>query len=166
MEVDLSDPLENIYRFAESYYLRNKGLGSIQSIDIVSNPTLTAAFEMKKSEFKRNNIPHKPIFAFHGTSAAVIDNILKTNFDVNMARRQAHGPGNYFSEYPSTALGYSNDGKHLIFCQILPGRQYKGGGNSWSGFDSKLVSPGANDVSQMVIIQDKNQILPYCVINL
>ena len=122
----------------------------------------------KKNEFQRKNIPHKPIFAFHGTNAAVIDNILKTNFDYKgrMVHGNAHGPGNYFSEYPSTALGYSNDRKHLIFCQILPRRQYKGGSHSWPNHDSKLVSPDSNDVSQMVIIQDKNQILPYCVINL
>ena len=83
---------------------------------------------------------------------------------MSYARRQAHGPGNYFSEYPDTSLGY---GAGLIFCSILPGREYLGPAMSWPEHHSKLVAPDtAAGYSQMVIIQDKDQILPHCVINL
>ena len=167
--IDLNDPFENTFRFAEGAYLRQNGPGTIKEIDIVSNPVLSVAFDKKIDEFKRANKPSKPIYAFHGTKVSVIDNILKTNFDISKAQRQAYGSGNYFSEYPATALGYSDDQKHLIFCKLLPGKQYKGNANSWSGlgFDSKLVgSDQQTDVSQMVIIQNKDQILPICVIKL
>ena len=109
---------------------------------------------------------HEIIYAYHGTNAKVINQILHKNFDVSKAQRQVHGAGNYFSEFPSTVLGYSSDQKTLIFCKILPGKQYKGSNMSWEGYDSKLVSPDKNDVSQMVIIQNKDQILPCGVIHL
>ena len=131
----------------------------------MKNSVLESAYQQKVEYFKANNIPHESIFAFHGTKSSVIDSILKENFDITKAQRQAHGPGNYFSEYPNTALGYSDDKKHLIFCKILPRRQYRGHDKSWPGFESKLVQPNTNDYSEMVIIQEKDQILPMCVIN-
>ena len=148
--VDMNNPRENIFRFAESHYYRQRqGSGDIKSIDIISNPLLEAAFERKQKEFKSKNVPHKFIFAYHGTNAAAIDSILRTNFDNagRMAHGNIHGPGNYFSEFPAKSLNYSNDGKHLIFCKILPGKQFKGSASSWPGYDSKLVSPGANTES-------------------
>ena len=165
--IDLNDPFENTFRVAEGAYLRQNGPGTIKEIDIVSNPDLNIAFEKKIDEFKRANKPCKPIYAFHGTKVCVIDNILKTNFDISRAKRQAHGRGNYFSEYPTTALDYSDDRKHLIFCKLLPGNQYKGPDSSWPEYDSKLVNPHQQtEVSKMVIIQNKDQILPICVIKL
>ena len=131
----------------------------------MKNARLETAFLKKQMEFKNRKIPHKSIFAYHGTKASVIDSILKDNFDISKAKRQLHGAGNYFSEYPNTALGYSDDNKHLIFCKILPGRQYKGRGMSWPDHESKLVLPNSEDYSEMVIIQDKDQILPICVLN-
>ena len=164
--INFNDPNENMYRFAAGHFYETQRPGSIESMDIVSNPKLKAAFEEKQREFERRKIPHLPIFAYHGTNASSIDSILQTNFDITKAKRQAHGPGNYFSEYPATALTYSNDQRTLIFCQILPGRQYKGPLMTWPDYDSKLVSPDQNDVSQMVIIGNKDQILPCAVIHL
>ena len=125
---------------------------SIKSIDIVTNDNLTRAFEKKQEEFKSRNYKetsHEIIYAYHGTNTEAISQ-----------------PGIYFSEFPATALKYSSDQKTLIFCKILPGKQYKGPNMSWEGYDSKLVSPDKNDVSQMVIIQNKDQILPCGVIHL
>ena len=164
--VNIADPNEVLYRLYESNFYRHQGLGPIQSMDLVSNPKLEAAFNKKKTEFKTKKIPNKVIFAYHGTSFSVIDTIIRSNFDMSFARRQAHGPGNYFSEFPNTALGYASGARRLIFCKILPGKEYKGSDNSWPGFDSKLVVPNQQDVSQMVIIQNKDQILPIAVINL
>ena len=164
--VNIADPNEVLYRLYESNFYRHQGLGPIQSMDLVSNPKLEAAFNKKKTEFKTKKIPNKVIFAYHGTSFSVIDTIIRSNFDMSFARRQAHGPGNYFSEFPNTALGYASGARRLIFCKILPGKEYKGSDNSWPGFDSKLVTPNQQDVSQMVIIQNKDQILPIAVINL
>ena len=145
----------------------NMPFASIKSIDVVTNETLIKAFEKKQEEFKARNCKktsHEFIYAYHGTNSNVIDKILQENFDINKAHRQAHGRGNYFSEFPATALTYS-DQKALIFCKILPGKQYKGPNMTWDGYDSKLVAPDQNDVSQMVIIQNKDQILPCGVIH-
>ena len=147
----------------------NMQFASIKSIDIVQNETLMKAFEKKQEEFKARHCKktsHEIIYAYHGTNPKVIDQILQENFDMNKALRQAHGRGNYFSEFPSTALNYSHDKKTLIFCKILPGKQYKGRNMTWEGHDSKLVDPDKNDVSQMVIIQNKDQILPCGVIHI
>ena len=107
-----------------------------------------------------------------------MDNILQNNFDMKYAKRQAHGQGHYFSEFPDVSLGY---GPGLIFCQLLSGKEYNGTGLSWPGFNSKVmpknliwlinlskvVQPAAGTGhSQMVIIEDSDQILPICVINL
>ena len=149
--------------------IHNMQFASIKSIDIVTNETLIKAFEKKQEEFKARHCKktsHEIIYAYHGTNPKVIDQILQENFDMNKALRQAHGRGNYFSEFPATALNYSHDKKTLIFCKILPGKQYKGRNMTWEGHDSKLVDPDKNDVSQMVIIQNKDQILPCGVIHI
>ena len=176
---DENCPNEIRFRIIESHFLRNMtyGIGgfyvmafpSIKSIDIVTNDNLTRAFEKNREEFKSRNYmetSHEIIYAYHGTNTEVINQILRENFDVTKAKRQVHGPGIYFSEFPATALKYSSDQKTLIFCKILPGKQYKGPNMSWEGHDSKLVSPDKNGVSQMVIIQNKDQILPCGVIHL
>ena len=164
--IDSDDQFDMLFRLYEGHFLKMGGkVGTIKDIDVVKNARLETAFLKKQMEFKSRNIPHKSIFAYHGTKATVIDSILKDNFDISKAKRQLHGAGNYFSEYPNTALGYSDDYKHLIFCKILPGRQYKGTGMSWPEHESKLVLPNSEDYSEMVIIQDKDQILPICVLN-
>ena len=116
---------------------------SIKSIDIVTNDNLTRAFEKNREEFKSRNYmetSHEIIYAYHGTNTEVINQILRENFNFTKAL--------------------------CIFCKILPGKQYKGPNMSLDGHDSKLVSPDKNGVSQMVIIQNKDQILPCGVIHL
>ena len=79
--------------------------------------------------------------------------------------RQVHGPGNYFSEYPQTALWYSDDKRALIVAKILPGKSYKGSGVSWLKYNSKLVQVRGGGYSEMVIIEDTSQILPVAVLH-
>merc|ERR1719402_963755 len=119
--INLNDPNELMYKLAEGHFYKMvRDTKQIKSITIVNNQALHAAFEKKQKSFMSHKIPENIIFAYHGTTtdSTVIDNILKTNFDMSYARRQAHGPGNYFSEYPDISLGY---GAGLIFCSILPG---------------------------------------------
>ena len=167
--VNMDDPIENIYRLAESHFYRqSKSSVKIQSIDIVKNSNFDATFLKKQRDFQQKKIPYELIFAYHGTQEDLINSILENNFDIKKAKRQLHGPGIYFTEYPDIALKYSNNKKQLILCKILPGRQYKGEEKfvNTEHFDSKLVNPDKNDVSEMVIIQNSEQIVPYCVINI
>ena len=99
----------------------------IKSIKAIRNSKLEAAFESKRKEFLTQNIPADPIFAYHGTQ--------NDQGTLEYARRQVHGPGNYFSEYPDVSLGY---GSGLIFCQLLLGNEYSGTDMSWPGYDSKV----------------------------
>ena len=168
--VDLKNPNENIFRFAEGHFHKMIGGArhglNITSIDVVNNPTLEALFDLQLEMMKAAGRPHEVIFAYHGTRAENIDHILNDNFDNTKIQRVAHGRGHYFSEYPATALNYSSDRRHLIFCKIIPGRQYVGPDHSWPGYDSKLVEPNYEHYSKMVIISNKDQILPLCVINM
>ena len=142
----------------EKHYILN-------SIDIIKNVSLEATFELKANLLKMSGHPHDVIFAYHGTKSAVIDHILNDNFDDSKIQRMVYGRGHYFSEFPKTALNHSDDKRHLIFCKILPGKQYTGLDLTWPGFDSKLVEPDCENYSKMVVIQDKDQILPLCVFN-
>ena len=167
-DVNEEDPLEVKYRLYESHFSRQMavhGKGKvIKSMDIVENVWMERAFQKKQEEFRRKGINDKLIFAYHGTTAAVIPAIIANNFDISKAVRQAHGRGNYFSEFPETAFGYSDDKKKIILAKILPGKEYKGNKLQWPGYNSKLVQVGAGGYSQMVIIEDKDQILPLAVL--
>ena len=164
------EPLQVKFRQYESHFLRQLGGHSryrIQSMDIVENSRMREEFERKRRAFREKGIPADPIYAYHGTKKDVIGTILQENFDVSKAVRQAHGRGNYFSEFPEKALGYSDDRKQLILCEILPGLSYDGPDYTWPNHNSKLVQPtGPEGYSQMVIIEDHNQILPVAVIHL
>ena len=165
------DPLQTKFRLFQSHFFQQLGQGqrhySVSSMDIVQNSRMKEDFERKKAEFKEKGIPAEAIYAYHGTKSNAIDSILQDNFDLSKAVRQAHGRGNYFSEFPETALGYSDDKKQLILCEILPGLSYSGHEMAWPGYNSKLVQPtGPEGYSQMVIIEDHHQILPVAVIHL
>ena len=128
----------------------------------------------------KQGIPDKEILAYHGTDKKNINSILKSNQQLSYARRQAHGKGNYFSEYPSVSLGY---GDGLLLCRILPGKEFvdAGGSDIPVGYNSKKVllggQPGrlrgavaatavtANASGEMIIIENSDQILPFFVIH-
>ena len=164
------DPLQTKFRLFHSHFFQQLGRGqrwSITSMDIVTNSRMKEDFERKKAAFKEKGVPAEAILAYHGTNSKAIDSILQENFDLNKNKRQVHGRGNYFSEFPETALRYSDDKKQLLLCEILPGLSYIGPELTWPGFNSKLVQPtGPEGYSQMVIIEDHQQILPVAVVHL
>ena len=79
------------------------------------------------------------------------------------AQRQAHGPGNYFSEFPDISMGY---GDALILFRVLPGKEYTGGGSKPPDFHSKKVGGNAEGFGDMLIVEDSAQFVPYAVYHL
>ena len=135
------DPVQQIALDAEGHFYKMASRGRIskrvKSIDVVLNLDLQEKFDKKIVDLKKKGYPADPIFAYHGTrnDPSVIDNILKKNFDPVYWRRQAHGMGNYFSEFPDVSLGY---GSGLILCRLLTGREYSGEAMTWPLYDSKV----------------------------
>lgn len=103
------------------------------------------------------------VLAFHGTSSSVVDNILKENLQLEYAKRQAHGKGNYFSEFPATSMDY---GDALILFRVLPGKEFTGPDQIWDGFDSKKVGGNVEGFGDMLVIRDSCQFVPYAVYHL
>ena len=137
--IKLDNPIFMTAWHAESHFYkmaRQRGL-IVKSLTVIENSTLLHAFEAKKNEFKSKNIPADPIYAYHGTTQdpAVMDSILRKNFDIKYAKRQLHGVGNYFSEFPDVSLGY---GPGLIFCQLLSGNEFSGPATEWPLHHSKV----------------------------
>ena len=131
----------------------------IKSINIVYNRVLEDTFTAKKQEFKQFRIKDDEIFAFHGTAIENVDNILKENLQLRYARRQAYGPGNYFSEFPDISLGY---GQGLILFRVLPGVEYSGSSlDIPAGSNSKKVNGDPEGFGAMLIIKDSAQFLPF-----
>ena len=185
--VNFQDPFEMYYSWAESHFRRMAATGkpplpqhqaTISSIDIVINKDLEDKFEATRKTFKSQGIPDTEILAYHGTDKKNIDSILTSNLQLSYARRQAHGKGNYFSEFPSVSLGY---GDGLLLCRILPGKEFVDASDSNipDGHNSKKVLLGgqsanstgaattvtANASGEMIIIENSDQILPFFVIH-
>ena len=59
---NINNPYENMYRFAAGHFYNSQLTVSIESMDILSNPKLKAAFYEKQGEFERRDIPYLPIF--------------------------------------------------------------------------------------------------------
>ena len=165
-EINFNDRHETLFRFITSHFYTRERLRTIQSVDIVVNEKLEKAFECKQKEFKSRNIPDRPILAYHGTPPSNFVNIITNNFDKSKLRRQFHGYGHYFSESPALALPYSYTQTDLIMVKILPGRQYKGPHRVWPQYDSKLVFPDLHNFSQILVVAEKDQILPCAIIHL
>ena len=139
----------------------------MKSIQLVYNQVLENAFEAKKQEFTRKGIPNNEVFAFHGTPAQNVDSIVQTNLryqNFPTIHGKAHGPGNYFSEFPDFSLGY---GAGLILFRILPGREYVGSVlDVPPGYETKKVGGNTQGFGQMLIIKDSAQFLPYAIYEL
>lgn len=182
--VNTSDPLEIHYRIAESQFLRLMNITGkkrkIISIHYHQNPALEASFKKKKREFKQKYPPqppvgglsqsdiHAPIYAFHGTKAASVQGIMKSNFDMtrisqNTGNPGQYGAGIYFSELPETCMHY---GSSLILCQVLPGKCMDVTGKNVKGqplihgFDSHGAHPTKDGHFQIMVVFNKDQILP------
>ena len=110
--VKQSDPAFMTAWHAETHFYKmmsqtGKANVKVKSLTVVQNPKLQQAFDAKMAEFLSKSIPGDPVFAYHGTKSdeATLNSILMNNFDMKFAKRQAHGPGHYFSEYPDVSLG-------------------------------------------------------------
>ncbi len=176
-ECKLDDPTDNHFRYAESHFLRmiqrhpdalRLKNAAIESIDFVYSQELNSKYESMAEAFKAAGIPTKEVLAYHGTAEANIDSILKTN--LNRKERQAYGPGFYFSEFPAISLGY---GSGLIMFRALPGNEYVGsdgdrheGGGPTAEFQSKKVRADSDDSGEMLIIDNSEQFVPFCVLNI
>ena len=107
------------------------------------------------------------VLAFHGTPAKNVDSIVRTNLQYqtsDLAHGRVYGPGNYFSEFPDTSLRF---GQGLILFRVLPGKEYEGPIHDIpQSYNTKKVQGDNNGFSQMLIIKDSNQFLPYAVYEL
>ena len=176
--VNTTNPEDIEFRMVESHFLRmirhhpNAQIKGIDSIDFVFNQNLQKKFDDKQSEFKKKKIQHDYVLAYHGTEPTNIDSILKTN--LNIKKREAHGPGYYFSEFPNVSLGY---GTGLIVFKVLNGKEYVGSNhNDHVGqnakFQSKKVPSSSTIVNKaqgygdMLIVENNEQFVPYCVLHL
>ena len=155
---------------------QGRSIKSISSIHLFFNPDLEKNFERKESEFKEkytNPKYHEQIIAFHGTSYPDPDQIMKDNFSLDKIKRTAHGYGIYFSEYVSTSMIYTGNTGQLILARVLLGKSEvaskcekmkDGCRNICEDHDSHTVEPSEQGHSNMVIIQNVDQILPMFII--
>ena len=82
---------------------------------------LKEKYDTKKTEFASLGIPDKAMLVYHGTDPKNAESICK--FNLNIRKREVHGSGFYFSEYPQVS---SHFGKQLIVFKAMPGREYTG----------------------------------------
>ena len=175
-QFEVTCPIEQHFRNAESQVLRMRRYnnGPIAKIDYCENQILLEKFMRKKQEFERRNIPNSELLLFHGTNPDNINSILKYNFDLTYMGSSyglVYGRGIYCSEFPDVSLRY---GQGLLLCRVLPGRiQERNFTRRLSrGFDSYKVdatlgvdASSVSAASQIHVIADPDQILPYCVIH-
>ena len=171
---DNTNRLDNEFRLAEGHFLRmldSRGITQnrpkIAFVEVISNAALERKFEDMKARLNNEQAPSNEILAYHGTKVENIDSILKNNLQLQYAKRQAHGKGIYFSEFPDVSIGY---GQGLLLCRLLPGKEFvdSSGRNIPQGYHSKKVQPQASamDSGQMIIVENSDQILPAYVIHL
>jgi hypothetical protein len=159
----------NHFKFAESQFLRLFGSNRfrVSQVDYVVNPDLKFRFLSKQLEFKEDGRPSVPILAFHGTSDAEMDHVVRKNFSMEKYKNSQgqYGAGIYFTEQAITSLERNNVRGKLLLCKVLVGKQYQcnraiRGSKLTSGFDSHL-SPCKTEA----VIFDCDQILPCYVVH-
>merc|ERR1712077_156062 len=111
--------LDNLYRHAESIYLRKACMKTdpvslspplchtynIERIDFIVHPKLISEYETTKEYFRQCKIPQNEKLLFHGTHATNLNKILNNNFEVSadpVSRKKynMYGKGIYFSDFP------------------------------------------------------------------
>ena len=147
--------------------------GAIASIDYISNPQLEKQFLEQKYRFILAGKDAREELLFHGTAAASVEGILRTNFLVEhepavvagqaaRAKRMVFGPGIYLSALPAVSLMYGNS---LVLCRVLPGTCWElvPGGRLVEEDSGRLVREGEVLV---LVARRPEQVLPYCIIHL
>ena len=171
--VDVNNPFDMHYRLAESQFLRlmneTKSNRKIKSITYYSNPVLKKKFNDKADAFKKAGRNDECIFGFHGTAATNVDEIMKNNFRIDLISKNTGNPGQYgsgiyFSEVPEVCFHYGNS---LLLCKVLLGecrdvtamKDVKGKPLT-HGYDSHGAYPTSDGNFKIIVIGDKDQILP------
>ena len=149
---------------------------AIASIDYIRNAELEKAYKAEISRLQSCGKKVAETLLFHGTAAANVDSILKSNFslardcDSSKENRRIFGEGIYFSEMPAVSLMYGNG---LLLCKVILGdceifRPCTGTTKQPDipeQFDSRKVLAG--DGSGVIhVVKRPSQVLPYCVVNL
>ena len=171
--VDVRNPLDMHYRLAESQFLRlmneTKSNRKIKSITYFSNPMLEKKFNDKVEAFKKAGRSDECIFGFHGTAATSVDEIMKNNFRIDLISKNTGNPGQYgsgiyFSEVPEVCFQY---GDSLLLCKVLLGKccdvtsiKDIKGKPLMSGYDSHGALTTSDGNFKIIVIFDKDQILP------
>lgn len=177
-----NDSEEFHFRLAESQFLRlmrrlNVTSGEVTSVEYYINPELERRFKIAQDVMKAKyptGEESELILAFHGTKPENIDSIVKNNFDIkrlgaSTGDKGYFGAGIYFSEFPSTSMGYGGGGK-LLLCKVLPGKTYTCmammiGARCMSGYDSHGFQRDHDGRYKELVIFNADQILPCYVIN-
>ena len=144
--------------------------------DYIRNPLLERAYKAERIRLQSCGKKVAETLLFHGTGAANVDSILKSNFslardcDSSKENRRIFGEGIYFSEMPAVSLMYGNN---LLLCKVvlgdcesfLPLSETTKQPDIPEQFDSRKVL--ADDGSGVIhVVKRPSQVLPYCVINL
>jgi len=150
----------------------------IKNIELVENLYLKEKYDTRKTEFASLGVPDKAMLVYHGTDPKNAESICK--FNLNIRKREAHGAGFYFSEYPQVSFGY---GKQLIVFKAMPGREYTGHElNKHDGTDrnaahhskkinfngSMAVQRPKNNPDEhgdFIIIRNSNQFIPFAILH-
>jgi len=183
-------PTTALCKGIKQYIFSSSRRKQIHAVDMVLNRSLIQQFKEKQKEYKRENIPFQPIFAFHATPDT-------ENLDPATSDKGSFGAGVYFSK-ENPALGYSEKcskdpslrraqcaAKHgadcwkgsgrVLMCLVLPGKrtivEYK---NDLSTVGCKL-RPGFQShegyfdilggLVDNLVIFDKAQIIPLFIVN-
>ena len=133
---DISDPLCDLVQKALSLYkgdyskrncssFGSRVLREIKTVRIVVNREANRTYEDRKLACKNEGVKFEEVYAYHGTPAANVDSIVKTNLDPKKARRQAYGKGCYFSEYPEVSHRYSTTCMFIFRLILVKGKYTK-----------------------------------------
>ena len=134
---------------------------------VVASAIATLATALKRASARK-----LLVLAFHGTrSRSTVDAITKGNFDPKFIGSQTDsgywGRGFYFSEFPSTSLGY---GSNMLLCYLMPGKTFDvkarmDGKPLVDGYQSHRLSADANGYGQELVIDNPKQILPCYILH-
>lgn len=172
--VDFKDPLQMHFRMVESQVLRMMhGSGvKLSKVEYIENKKLMDKFEAKRTEFKKMGISADVVLSFHGTTSRdAVESIVKNNFDIarlgnHTGNKGAYGAGFYFSDFPSTSMGYGGN-SNMLMCKLLPGTVTDVGpclGAPIQG-NSHRTGRSHGGYGQELVIPDPDQVLPCYILH-
>jgi hypothetical protein len=172
---DEKDPNQQQFRLVESQYLRmmRGSARPLKMVELLINPMLVDKFNRKQAEFKKKGISDEVVLSFHGTtSREAVESIVANNFDVSKlgahtGNKGAYGAGIYFSDFPSTSMGYGG-ATNMLMCRLLPGEVTDVGpclGAPIKGNSHRTGARGADGYGQELVIPTADQILPCYILH-